>query len=149
MIDKFNIRVYGLLLKDGKLLISSENIDGFKMVKFPGGGVNLGEGIADALQREFKEELDIDILIHNQLYITEQVIISSFKPNEQVIAIYYLVDTHDAIETLSTIQPTRLGKDNQIDFNWRLPDEAVLNSLSFESDKNALSVLLHLINTRD
>ena len=37
MVSKFNIRVYGIWLKGDKILMSNENIEGFKMLKLPGG----------------------------------------------------------------------------------------------------------------
>ncbi len=37
MVNKFNIRVYGIWLKGDKILMSNENIEGFKMLKLPGG----------------------------------------------------------------------------------------------------------------
>ena len=144
MIDKFNIRVYGLLLNDNKILLSHENIDGFEMTKLPGGGVELGEGILEALRREFKEELNLDILIYNQIHITEKLIVSKFKPNEQVIALYYLVDSHHDIKNMKTEQSTTLGKTNNINFKWMSLNKELLNELSFETDKQAVSELLRL-----
>ena len=41
----FNIRVYGILINDKKqVLVSDEFIRGGYYTKFPGGGLELGEG---------------------------------------------------------------------------------------------------------
>ena len=37
--SKFNVRVYGIWIKSDKILLSHENIDGYAMTKFPGGGL--------------------------------------------------------------------------------------------------------------
>ena len=56
----FNVRVYGVLLDEEKrLLVSDEFIRGQYITKLPGGGLEIGEGTRDCLQREFKEEKDI------------------------------------------------------------------------------------------
>ena len=54
-IDRFTIRVYGVLLDETKrVLLSDEFIRGDYFTKFPGGGMEFGEGTRDCLQREFK-----------------------------------------------------------------------------------------------
>ena len=57
MIEKLNLRVYGLLLNNnGEVLLTDESRFGMEFTKFPGGGIELGEGISDCLKREFIEE---------------------------------------------------------------------------------------------
>ena len=49
----FNIRVYGILINDKKqVLVSDEFIRGSYYTKFPGGGLEYGEGLIEALKRE-------------------------------------------------------------------------------------------------
>ena len=44
----FNIRVYGILINDAKqVLVSDEYIRGTYITKFPGGGLEFGEGTRD------------------------------------------------------------------------------------------------------
>ena len=53
----FNIRVYGILVNDqDQVLVADEYIRGGYYTKFPGGGLEFGEGTRDWLKREFKEE---------------------------------------------------------------------------------------------
>lgn len=146
MIDKFNIRIYGLLVKDDKILVSRERIDQFDMLKFPGGGLEFGEGLVEGLKREFKEELDLDLMVYDLIHITEGFIQSTFRSNEQVIAIYYLVDTVKAIKSMTISQSTGIGSMNHLEFEWRAIKEDLLQHLSFESDKIAFKKLLNRFN---
>ncbi|HRI19300.1 MAG TPA: NUDIX hydrolase [Panacibacter sp.] len=90
MTDRFTIRVYGIL-KDGnnRVLVSDEFIRGEYFTKFPGGGMELGEGTRDCLQREFKEETGLDVTIGDHIYTTDYFQISAFKNTDQIVSIYY------------------------------------------------------------
>ncbi len=99
MSNRFNIRVYGLWIKDGKLLVNEEHIMGRSIIKLPGGGLHWGEGLADCLKREWKEELGIDIAILGHFYTTDFFQASAFDQS-QVISVYYLVTApEDAVIT--------------------------------------------------
>lgn len=87
---RFNIRVYGIWLTDTHVLVNEELIAGRMVIKFPGGGLDWGEGIADCLKREWKEELDLDINIVRHFYTTDFFQTSAFDQS-QVISVYYLV----------------------------------------------------------
>ena len=68
----FNVRVYGVLLDEEKrLLVSDEFIRGQYITKLPGGGLEIGEGTRDCLQREFKEETGLDVKVGEHLYTTD------------------------------------------------------------------------------
>jgi ADP-ribose pyrophosphatase YjhB (NUDIX family) len=88
----FNLRVYGVLINEQKqVLVSDEYIRGSYYTKFPGGGLELGEGTRDCLKREFKEEMDLEIEVAEHLYTTDFYQVSAFNPAHQIISIYYLV----------------------------------------------------------
>jgi ADP-ribose pyrophosphatase YjhB (NUDIX family) len=88
----FNLRVYGILLGDNKeILVSDEYIRGHYYTKFPGGGLEFGEGTRDCLKREFKEEMDLDVEVGEHLYTTDFFQMSAFNPEHQIISIYYFV----------------------------------------------------------
>ena len=91
MINRFNIRVYGILINNGQLLVSDEYIKKNKITKFPGGGLEFGEGPKDCLIREFKEELNLSIKVIEHYYTTDFYVNSSFDTNSQIISIYYIV----------------------------------------------------------
>jgi len=94
----FNIRVYGVLINEKKqVLVSDEYIRGSYYTKFPGGGLELGEGTRDCLKREFKEEMNLEVKIGQHLYTTDFYQQSAFNPAHQIISIYYLVTTLEEI----------------------------------------------------
>lgn len=95
----FNVRVYGILINEQKqVLVSDEYIRGNYYTKFPGGGLELGEGTRDCLKREFKEEMDLDVEIGEHLYTTDFYQVSAFNPAHQIISIYYLVKALEGIK---------------------------------------------------
>lgn len=87
---RFNIRVYGVLIdSDKKVLIADEFIRGGYYTKFPGGGLEFGEGTRDCLKRELKEELGIETEIGEHIYTTDYFQLSAFNVDDQIISIYY------------------------------------------------------------
>ncbi|MAW83909.1 MAG: NUDIX hydrolase [Crocinitomicaceae bacterium] len=88
-INSFNIRVYGLILESGSILLSKELIMGEEVFKFPGGGLEYGEGLIDGLNREFVEEMGQRIYNVKHYYTTDFFQRSSFKLTDQLLSIYY------------------------------------------------------------
>ena len=77
----FNIRVYGILQnKNGDVLVSDEFIRGNQYTKFPGGGLEFGEGTRDCLKREFLEEMQLKVLVTDHIYTTDFFQMSAFNP---------------------------------------------------------------------
>ena len=88
--NKFNVRVYGILMSNTKqVLVSDEFIRGKYYTKFPGGGLEFGEGTRDCLRREFKEEMNLDVSIEDHIYTTDIFQMSAFNTAHQLISIYY------------------------------------------------------------
>lgn len=87
----FNVRVYGILIDEGKLLVSDEYIKNHYITKLPGGGLEFGEGTIDCVIREFKEELDLEVEVISHFYTTDFFVNSAFSTASQVISIYYTV----------------------------------------------------------
>jgi 8-oxo-dGTP diphosphatase len=86
----FNIRVYGILINEKKqVLVADEFIRGGYYTKFPGGGLEFGEGTKDCLKREFKEEMNLEVEIGEHIYTTDFFQLSAFNREHQILSIYY------------------------------------------------------------
>jgi 8-oxo-dGTP diphosphatase len=95
----FNIRVYGILLNENKqVLVSDEFIRGMQITKFPGGGLEFGEGTRDCLKREFMEEMHLNIEVGDHIYTTDFFQMSAFNKEHQIISIYYFAKALEAIK---------------------------------------------------
>ena len=102
----FNVRVYGILLgEDKQVLVSDELIRGDYITKFPGGGLEFGEGTRDCLKREFKEEMDLEVVVGDHLYTTDFFQMSAFNPEHQIISIYYFVKALEPIRVPLRTKP--------------------------------------------
>jgi ADP-ribose pyrophosphatase YjhB (NUDIX family) len=102
----FNIRVYGILQNEHRdVLVSDEFIRGNQYTKFPGGGLEFGEGTRDCLQREFMEEMQLKVRVTDHIYTTDFFQMSAFNPEHQIISIYYRVE---ALEDIRVPIRTRL-----------------------------------------
>ena len=90
--DLFNIRVYGILINEKRqILLSDEYIRGKYYTKFPGGGLEFGEGTRDCLAREIQEEMDLKVEVGEHIYTTDFYQPSAFNPRHQILSIYYYV----------------------------------------------------------
>jgi len=91
-IKQFNIRVYGLLIRNNtEILLSDEYVLDTFMTKFPGGGLEFGEGPEDCIKRECMEELGQRIEIIDHYYTTGFYQKALFYTDHQLISIYYLI----------------------------------------------------------
>lgn len=94
----FNVRVYGILINEHKqVLLNDEYIRGKYYTKFPGGGLEIGEGTRDCLKREFKEELNLSVEVGDHIYTTDFYQRSAFNPDHQIISVYYYVKALEEI----------------------------------------------------
>ena len=88
----FNVRVYGIMINEQKqVLVSDEYIRGGYYTKFPGGGLEFGEGTIECVIREWQEELNQQVEVVEHIYTTDFFQISAFDNKTQIISIYYLV----------------------------------------------------------
>jgi ADP-ribose pyrophosphatase YjhB (NUDIX family) len=104
--NRFNLRVYGILIdeKNG-VLVSDERIRGHDYTKFPGGGLEFGEGTRDCLKREFFEEMNLRVEVGDHIYTTDYFQLSAFHPDHQIISIYYYVKALEPIRVPLRMRP--------------------------------------------
>lgn len=138
----FNVRVYGLLINSrNEVLVSDEQSGGRMFSKFPGGGLELGEGLIDALKREFIEECNAEIEVLGHLYTTDFYEQSSFN-DSQILSIYYMVkEVHPLMLNFKT-EPFDFDEGELQSFRWIALDELKTDDVTFKTDKNAIELLL-------
>jgi 8-oxo-dGTP diphosphatase len=140
---QFNVRVYGLLLNENNhVLISDEEEYGFQFSKFPGGGLEYGEGLIDALKREFVEECQTDIEVLEHFYTTDFFIKSVFNES-QVISVYYLVKPVSGIDLDFRDKAFDFLEKGDVlqAFRWKSIHELNKDELTFPTDQKVLELL--------
>ena len=94
-----SVRVYGILMNEqGQVLVSDEFIRGDYFTKFPGGGLEFGEGTRDCLKREFMEEMGLDVRVGDHIYTTDFFQMSAFNKEHQILSIYYYAHALEPIK---------------------------------------------------
>jgi 8-oxo-dGTP diphosphatase len=140
----FNVRVYGILINDNnEILISDEQEYGIRFSKFPGGGLEYGEGLTDGLKREFIEECNTEVEIINHFYTTDFFVKSAFN-DSQIISVYYVVK---AISDLNFITKTTIfdfdGEGDVLQsFRWVNLKDLTTDELTFPTDKYVAELLI-------
>lgn len=135
----FNIRVYGILINDEKqILLSDENIRGNFYTKFPGGGLEIGEGTRDCLKREFKEEMNLTVEVSDHFYTTDFYQQSAFDPDHQIISVYYFVSATESIN----LEIINLEENKTESFRFVSLTELSEEDLSLPIDKTVARLLL-------
>ncbi|MDD5067435.1 MAG: NUDIX hydrolase [bacterium] len=73
MKKKFQIRVAGISFFHDKILLITHKKNGSEYWVVPGGRCEWSEPAADAVRREFKEELDLDVKVLEFLFYSESL----------------------------------------------------------------------------
>ena len=138
MPKRFNVRAYGLLERNGKVLVSDEIIRGRRITKFPGGGLEFGEGLGECIVREFSEELGMTVEIIEHFYTTDFFVASAFDPESQVISVYYKVTA--AVGSMPLLSD--LAKKEGVEqVRWLAVDDISEDDLTLIIDKKVAAML--------
>ncbi len=141
---KFNVRVYGLLIDQNRVLLVDEFVKNSKITKFPGGGLEWGEGPVECLIREFREETGIDVRVERHIYTTDFFQPSAFVPGDQIISIYYRVSPLGLLaDNPIEVDQDRLQPNEEIlGFHWIDLSQLEVDRVSLPIDKYVVEQIL-------
>jgi len=148
---KYNIRVYALILnEEKKILLSDEYQLDMKMVKFPGGGMEKGEGTIDCLQREALEEFGQSLVNIRHFYTTDYYQPALFFKDTQLVSIYYLADFSEEIRFSLSSKPFDIQemKNGEQSFRWEPLSGLKEEDLTFPIDRKVIRLLKDLSDAK-
>ncbi len=148
-VNQFNIRVYGLIINDkDEILLADEERFGMRMTKFPGGGLQYGEGTIDCLKREALEELGQKIEVISHFYTTDFFQNSQFHDEHQIISIYYKARFIDPERFRISTIPFDFDdrKEEVLAFRYKRLADLCEEELSFPIDRHVLRMLKNDVN---
>jgi ADP-ribose pyrophosphatase YjhB (NUDIX family) len=113
------VKARAVVVRDGRLLVSRERRRAIEHLLLPGGRVQDGESITDALVREVREETGLDVVPKQLLYIAE--VVGAYGAHDlNLIWLAELADADAAIsddlllalddDRLSSIMPPIVGQ---------------------------------------
>jgi ADP-ribose pyrophosphatase YjhB (NUDIX family) len=149
--SRFTVRVYALILNDQKqLLVTDEFQLDMKMTKFPGGGLNFGEGTIDCLKRELQEECNQEIDDIRHFYTTDFYQKALFWEDHQLISIYYLAKLKEPVQVQFSSIPFDFLKMSNGSQSFRWIDLEKINSdeFTFPIDKHVAHLLKEYSNRK-
>ena len=132
------VRVAGILIEDGRILLIEHTKNDKKYWLVPGGGIDWGESASEALIREFKEETSLDIEVEKFLFISETI-----APDKQkhVINLYFKIKK---VENSSNIM--KLGEEKILTDLRFIPEDEIKNIKLYPNIKEKLIKLLNKEN---
>ena len=149
--QRFNVRVYFFLMAGtgeatslapgDHVLVSDELIAGRRCTKWPGGGLEFGEGPKDCARREAVEELGQPIELGDLVHATGSCVRSAWRPTEQVLCHYYLARLQDAPAFRVAQKPFDFQGSSNQSFRWETASDFDPESLSFATDREAWKAL--------
>jgi len=125
MKEVFNVRVYAIVINEkNELLVSDEYHYEKFITKFPGGGLQFGEGTIDCIRREMMEETGSKTEVVKHFYTTDFFQRSAFNELHQIISIYYFV---------RLLEPLKVEtKENAFDFETVVEDAQAFRWIPIE-----------------
>jgi len=91
---RFNYRVAGLIVRDNKLLIMQDQGQPYYYV--PGGRIKMNEKSEDAVKREIREELGIEVNVNRMLWVNENFFeVETLQERFHEVCFFYLLEIED------------------------------------------------------
>jgi len=142
--SQFTIRVYALIISNqNEVLVTDEFQLGMKMTKFPGGGMNFGEGTVDCLKRELLEECNQEIEDIQHFYTTDFYQTALFWEEYQLMSIYYLAKIKEPARVSISEIPFDFPemKNGCQSFRWVSLEKINPDDFTFPIDKHVAHLL--------
>jgi len=137
----FNLRTYAIIISEAnEVLVSDEMRFGRAFTKFPGGGLEWGEGLTDGLKREIQEELGLNAEIGDLFYVNEFFQQSGFRKDDQLISFYYRVVSIDMAAIPVTEHEVPVSEEGE-NFRWVKISDLSEEMMTFPVDKFVVSRL--------
>jgi ADP-ribose pyrophosphatase YjhB (NUDIX family) len=143
-VNRFNVRAYALIVEDGRVLTVREDLPGGPATKFPGGGVEFGEGPEDAVLRELQEELGEAGAgeITGHAYTTGFYVRSIFRPSDQILSLYYYVRLNRPLDVPTKPDAPVKVAGGEAGLKWRWARVGELVDLAFPIDRHVAEHVL-------
>ena len=123
------IVVAGIVVKDRKVLAVERGHGQFKgSWEFPGGKVEEGETPEQALARELKEELDIEV--HDFKFV--QIVSNSIVPNFIISFFICQMKENSNVKLIEHIDSKWLSKNELDSIDWLLTDRMIVDKLKLD-----------------
>ena len=87
MICDFQIRVTGILVQDNQLLLVRQKVNPKRQWSLPGGRVDKGEKLDEAMTREILEETGINVKVNRLLFVCDKL-----DSQPQILHITFLLE---------------------------------------------------------
>ena len=138
---KFTARCYALIVSDtGRLLVMKERWRGVDLNKLPGGGLELGEGLLECLNRELKEEFArFEPCQWSHLHTPTHYFTSQFRPDEQLLLTYFKA-VAPVKEQRWALNPEE--SENLLGIEWLSLRKENRSWFTLESDRDAFDKLV-------
>lgn len=143
-ITKFNIRVYGIFVYNKQILLSREYHKNRWTIKFPGGGLEFGEGPIDCLKREIREELGMNVRLLRHFYTLDFYQVSALRSGTQLLSIFYLARFQESLLYKNLVNPVdypSFGNEN-IKMYWRPISKLTPEEMTFPGERHVVRKLL-------
>lgn len=109
--------------KEGKILLAKSH-KWFDKYTLPGGHIEVGETMKEALKREVKEEVGLDVEVSEFLTMQEAIFSKEFFKKKHFVFFDFLCTTSE--------QSVKLDHDELQEYRWEYPGQALnLNLDSF------------------
>lgn len=113
---RYRPRVAAVCIRDGYVLLQGEEES--TIWTLPGGGWELMESSVEAVRREMREELAVDVTVGRLIWVVENFFLSQNRPTHE-IGLYFEVTLPDVPHLARDLTHTNYGSITEI-FRWFL-----------------------------